>query len=144
MDDRDDTGDSQAHEHEGTVGPPFWGTEVLEPGNDQAAQAQDTYLHQNDQADNPGIVELVSPFCHARRVITKGMIRSAHAQTQARTGEETPEDEPVRPRGAGIPRCNTGLEESVGQEPQGGEGDSAEEVGPDVDGLIVESEDAAE
>jgi hypothetical protein len=46
VDDRDDTGDPQAYEHHGTVGSPIWGSKVLEPGNDQAAQAQDAYLLQ--------------------------------------------------------------------------------------------------
>lgn len=33
VNDRTDTRDSQAHEHQSTVGSPCWSTKVLEPGN---------------------------------------------------------------------------------------------------------------
>ncbi len=61
-----DSGQTQADEHEGSIGAPFWQAEVLEPRDHEAAQAQqrDLFLLVNgsDAFSGPA---LGSPFSHS-------------------------------------------------------------------------------
>ena len=44
MQDGHDARDAEPDEHEGPVGPPLGGAEVLEPGDDDAARSEEEHL----------------------------------------------------------------------------------------------------
>lgn len=77
-------------------------------------------------------------------MIAQRMIRSAHAQTQERAGEETAKGEHVRRRGRRVPRGDHRLVQGQRSEARADEDDGAQKVRPNVDGLIVHGEDGGE
>lgn len=60
----------------------------------------------------------------------------AHAETDGGAAEEAAEDEDVAGGGAGVPRSHDVVQEEADE----GEDQTAEQVGPDVDGLVVQPE----
>lgn len=90
----------------------------------------------HDQGHDARVVQLVAPFGDVGAVIAQRVEGGTHAETDGGAAEEAAEDEDVAGGGAGIP----GGHDVVQEEADEGEDQTAEQVGPDVDGLVVQPE----
>lgn len=99
------------------------------------------HITAHDQEHYAGIVKLVPPLGDVRAVVTERVERGAHAQAAEGAGEETRKDKHVRLGGAGVAGQDDRLEEVQRGEARRGEDKGAEEVRPDVYGLVVQGEE---
>lgn len=95
------------------------------------------HIASDNKKDDAGVIQLVSPFGHGRTVVAQGMVSRAHTEAAESTQEETGEDEHVRLGGGLI----SGRNDMVKEEATESEQESAQQMGPDVDKLIVQVED---
>lgn len=102
VNDGDDTGCAETDEHRGAVGAPGGSAEVLKPRDSDASKTQETdhaqvksqqvgiakeaivhgwHIAPDNEKDDSGVVQLVSPLGHLRAVVAQGMVGCAHTQT---------------------------------------------------------------
>lgn len=94
----------------------------------------------DDKGHDAGVVELVAPAGDRLTVVDQGVESGAHTQARHGAGEEAGEDELIGTRRGLVARLDHAPEVE-----RGNEGDErAEQVGPDVDGLVVKVEERAQ
>lgn len=102
------------------------------------------YITAHDQKHDPAVVELVAPLGDLWAVIAQRVVRRTHAQAGEGAREETCKHHHVRLGGAGVARDDDGLGQVQRHEAEDGEDEGAEEVCPDVYGLVVQGEEREE
>lgn len=106
----------------------------------EEAVVQSRHVAADDEEHDARVIQLVAPFRDFGGVVAEGVVGGGHAETGHGAGEEAGEDEEVGGRCGLIAGGDDGVQERPAEE----EGDGTEEVGPDVDGLVVEIAQAFE
>lgn len=106
----------------------------------EEAVVQSRHVATDDEEHDARVIQLVAPFRDLRGMVAEGMVSGGHAETGHGASEEAGEDEEVGGRCGLIAGGDDGVQERPAKE----EGDGAEEVGPDVDGLVMEVAQAFE
>lgn len=106
----------------------------------EEAIVQRGHITTHNQEDNARVVELVPPHGHRGRVVGQRVKGGAHAEAAESAREEAGKDEQVRARGRLVARGDQGVQQGAAQ----GEGHRAEQVGPDVDALVVQVPEAGQ
>jgi hypothetical protein len=98
------------------------------------------HITPHNQRHDARVIQFVPPPCHGLAVVRQGVIRGAHAQAADGAAKEARQGELICARGRRVPRLHDGPAVKAGA--YGDEG--GDEVGPDVDGLVVQVEEGAE
>lgn len=98
------------------------------------------HITAHNKKHNARIIQLIPPLGDLGRMVAHGVVRGAHPQTRDGAGEKAPKDNHVGIARRLVARRDDGVQNRA----RNHEGDGAEEVGPDVDGLIVQIPQRAE
>lgn len=100
----------------------------------EQAIIESRHVAPDDQEDDSRVIQLISPLCDGGRVVAQRVEGRTHAEAKKGAAEEAGEDDDVRIRGRPI----AGRNDKVQEDTADGKGQGAQQVRPDVNGLVVQ------